>query len=100
MAECRRGRVIERRKIDALSVCGADPVCLGDISHLCSSCMGKDFSKFWQKYSCTEGLSLSRLASASENICNQVLDLNVGLGLPNVEMISSGEEFDYMYMRI
>lgn len=29
--ERRRGRVIERRKIDALSVCGADPVCLGDI---------------------------------------------------------------------
>ena len=29
--EERRGRMIERRKIDAVSVSGADPVCLGDI---------------------------------------------------------------------
>lgn len=27
----RRGRVIERRKIDALSACGADAVYLGDV---------------------------------------------------------------------
>lgn len=41
-----RGRVIERREMDALSACGADAVSLGDIKP--SVRFLQALSKFWQ----------------------------------------------------